>query len=967
MNLGISVIIPTYNSAAYITQAIDSVLAQAYAPCEVIVVDDGSTDETTAVLQPYLDKINYVQQENRGSAAARNRGMQLAAHALILFLDADDVMLPNKLQQQAAYLQLHPDLGYVSSGWQQIDEAGQILQTVEPWHEAPNLDVDAWLQYKPVQLGATLFRRIWLNRVGGLDPDLRQAHDVDLMLRLSLAGCTGAWLYEPTIQYRQHASSTMHRHTAVQAQSVVRVLDKFFAHPDLPERLRSQQENTYFYTLLWLGWYAASHGDVKTAVATLQQSLALAPKLNNLAPAYTVVEWLVHFTNWERGNGRNGPFPDSIWLIFQEAAPAVGVWPELKRLADWWQADQPDAVRAAYTPFDLWRIFQSGLDWERGNAELTAEQIMAWWALVWLPYAQKRYDDARAGWVHFPHLDQFRLLQLVRVGLAAEPDAVDSTVLSLLWQDACAHSLLLESGFDEPAFFAALPTLRHARVSVIVPVYNGAAHIVSTVESVLAQTYADLELIVVDDGSTDGTAELLRRYRGQLRLIQQENQGVSAARNHGLRLALGDFVLFLDGDDLLYPDKLKQQVALLESDHLLGAVHSGWRLVDEYGRPLRNIRPWPRIPDLSLTDWLQWKPVFLGAMLFRRSWLLRIDGFRTDLRQAEDTDFLLRLSLAGCPMRWLKRITIDYRQHGAGVTQNGRRQAKDMITVLDDFFSNHLLPPHIKALGPAVQQYTLIWLVWQLYRTGYPEEIEPYLRRAITANGEHPPTILAQTWLVQLATYAREEGLDVISLRNFYPHIQTILQLDEATWPAIERMLDWWLTHWRMLHEGELGNLYHVQQIVHGAIHLEEDGHIRSAVEWVEWWLKVWRTFLLHEDCGVGHELAAFADKSAAEITHLAKGSIVYAPDKIATWQIMVFWDQAQELGLIRPSEKHYVVGLYLTFFGQALLGRQWRRAAQGLWKAVRFSTRPQALGAWRDFIQLGLQYWRNGRSGSIR
>ncbi|WP_420627695.1 glycosyltransferase family 2 protein [Candidatus Leptofilum sp.] len=963
MNPGISIIIPTYNSAAYLPQAIKSVLAQGYAPFEIIVVDDGSIDETTVALKPYVDKVKYVRQENSGSAAARNRGLRLATHELVLFLDADDLLLPDKLQQQAAFLQLQPEIGYVSSGWQQIDEAGQVLLTVEPWQHAPNLALEDWLQYKPVQLGAILFRRIWLNRVGGLNPSLRQAHDVDLMLRLSLAGCQGAWLYQPTLQYRQHQASTM-RKTAVQTQSVLQVLQNFFATPNLPNHLRQQKSNTYFYTLLWLGWHAAVHGDVATAVSTLQQSHTFAQKRANLAIVHTVVEWLFHFVQWEWENGRTAPLPDTIWPIFEQAAPKITVWPELKRLATWWQAEQPATVRQAYTPFDLWRIFQSGLDWEQGNTELTAELILEWWALVWQPYAHKQFDLAFAGWAHFSHLDQLRLVQLVRVGLAAEPDAVDSNALSQLWQDACTHGLRLEDGFDEPAFFAALSGVRPPRVSVIVPVYNGAAHIVETVESVLAQTYTDLELIVVDDGSTDGTADLLRPYRGQIRLIQQENQGVSAARNYGLRLALGDFVLFLDGDDVLYPDKLAQQVATLEEDHLLGAVHSGWRLVDEYGRPLRNVQPWAQTATLDLKAWLQWKPVFLGAMLFRRSWLQRIDGFRSDLRQAEDTDFLLRLSLAGCRMRWLEVMTIDYRQHGAGVTQNGRRQAKDMLTVLADFFSRQELPLHIQAMEPAVQQYTLIWLVWQLQRTGYPDEIVPYLRRATTANGEHPPTILAQTWLVQLASYGRSEGLPLTELRTFYPHIRTALQLEDERWPAVERMLDWWLNQWPLLHSGGLGDLGQVQQVVHGGLHLEEAGHVRSAIEWVEWWLKVWHTFLPHETCGDGHQMSSFLDKTAAEVAHLAKGSIVYAPDRVEAWQIMVFWYRAQECGLIRPSDKHLVVSLYLTYFGQSLLGRQWHRAWQGLWKAIRFST-PKAKVAWSDFILSGIVYWRNGRVGS--
>ncbi len=971
MRPGISIIIPTYNSANYLTQAVDSVLAQEYAPCELIVVDDGSTDETEAVLKPYLNQIKYVRQENSGSAAARNRGLQLAAHEFILFLDADDLMLPDKLHQQAAFLQLHPSVGYVSSGWQQIDQSGRLLQTVEPWHLASDPDLDFWLQYKLVQLGAILFRRVWLNRVGGLDAALRQAHDVDLMLRLSLAGCAGAWLYKSTIEYRQHPASTMHRNVAVQAESLLRVLDKFFARPDLPERLHQEKAKTYFYTLLWLGWHAAVHGDEITAVSSLQHSLEIGPTLYNLAPIYTVAEWLFHFTDWERENGRSAPLPEVIWRIFQQAAPKTQAWPELRRLAEWWQAEWPEAIRAAYTPYDLWRIFQSGLDWEKSNTELTAELILSWWALVWQPLTQKRYDDATAGWAYFPHQDQYTFLQLVRVGLAAEPGAVNTGALGLLWQDACAHGLLLEADFDEAAFYALLfaqqpqPELRLPRVSVIVPVYNGAAHIVETVESVLAQTYADLELIVVDDGSTDGTAELLRPYRGQLRLVQQSNQGVSAARNCGLRLALGHFVLFLDGDDILYPDKLEQQVALLEADHSLGAVHSGWRLVDEYGRPLRNICPWQQSPALSLSDWLQWKPVFLGAMLFRRSWLQRIDGFRTDLRQAEDTDFLLRLALAGCPMRWLEHVTIDYRQHGAGVMQNGRRQAKDMLTVLDDFFSNEVLPPDIKAMAPTVQQYTLVWLVWHLYRTGYPEEIGYYLRRAVAANGKHSPAILAQTWVVQLAAYAHEELEAVTELRLLYPYMRAALQLNDAAWTAIARMLDWWLDHWQLLHEGLLGDLYQVQQIVHSAIHLEEAGHIRAAVEWVEWWLKVWRFFLQHENCGVGHEMAAFANNGGQELVRLVKGSIVHAPHQVEAWQIMVFWQRAQECDLIRPSDKHHIISLYLTFFGQSLLGRQWTRARQGLWKAVRFSVQPRALEAWREFVQLGVRYWWNGRLGS--
>lgn len=961
----ISVIVPVYNAAEFIPAALESVLAQNYSDYELIVVDDGSTDDLTAVLQPYQSHIHYVRQENAGSAQARNTGLNSARGQFIVFFDADDLMLPGKLRQQAAFLQLHAEIGYVQSGWQQIDEDGRFLQTVQPWQDAPELTLESWLQYKPVQLGAIMFRRIWLDRVGGFDPALRQAHDVDLMLRLNLAGCPGAWLYESTISYRQYAASTMHRHAAKQIESVLALLDKFFAYPDLPAVIKENKNKTYYYTTLWLAWYAYSNGDETAALPLLQQNLALAPQVSGLPVENTVVEWLVHFTAWEREHGRSSTALQTMWPTFQQAAPAVQDWAQFERLLAWWQTDLSDAIRDAYTPFDLWRIFQSGLDWERGNPTLSAEMVLLWWASVWQPYLQHDFDAACAGWADFADLSKEQLLYLLHFGLAAEPNAATTTLLSQLWQDAQAGELPAVQNWNEVSFFADLPDLRRPRVSVVIPVYNGAAHIEATVQSVLAQTFRNFEVIVIDDGSTDGTRERLRPYRGQIRLISQPNRGVSAARNLGLKLALGEYILFLDGDDLLLPDKLAHQAACLDEDRLLGVVHSGWRLVDQFGHAVRDIKPWQYAPDLSLVTWLKWKPVFLGAMLFRRSWLRRIDGFDPALRQAEDTDFLLRLSLAGCPMRWLEEITIDYRQHGGNVTRNVSRQAVDMSRVLDSFFQRADLPASVQELEPEVRHYTNVWLVWQLYRSGAHEEAVAYLRQAREQGLFKPPAILAQSWLIQFAGYAHEEGVILEDLRELFPWMQQTLEIDEAAWPYLETMLSWWLEHWDSLHQGQLGDLGTVQEVIFGALHLEQDGHIRSSVEWVEWWLKVWRYFLPVHDCGAGHEMHAFWDKTAVEIVALSQASILYAPHRLEPWKILVFWYRAQESGLIKPDDKHADTALYLTYFGQSLLGKQWRRAGRGLWRALRSSMHLQIGQSWRawwNFVGMGIRYWRNGR-----
>ncbi|QYO63390.1 glycosyltransferase family 2 protein [Leptolyngbya sp. 7M] len=111
----VSLIIPAYNGERFITKALDSILHQTYSDYEIIVVNDGSTDQTAAVLQPYRERIRYIEQANRGVAAARNRGMALAQGELIAFLDQDDVLLPDKLAVQVECFAQQPEIGISTS------------------------------------------------------------------------------------------------------------------------------------------------------------------------------------------------------------------------------------------------------------------------------------------------------------------------------------------------------------------------------------------------------------------------------------------------------------------------------------------------------------------------------------------------------------------------------------------------------------------------------------------------------------------------------------------------------------------------------------------------------------------------------------------------------------------------------------------------------------------------------------
>jgi len=193
-NVAISVIIPTYNRAGYVGQAIESALSQTGVRAQVIVIDDGSTDDTAKAVAPYLDRILYVRQSNQGPAAARNHGLRLAQAEYVAFQDSDDYYLPGVLEALHSTLAARPELGAVQGGLEMVDETGERLRVEEPWHEAPKLDLETALRLKPVYLQAMLVRKEWAERVGGFDITFHQGEDVDFLIRLVAAGCSIEWL-----------------------------------------------------------------------------------------------------------------------------------------------------------------------------------------------------------------------------------------------------------------------------------------------------------------------------------------------------------------------------------------------------------------------------------------------------------------------------------------------------------------------------------------------------------------------------------------------------------------------------------------------------------------------------------------------------------------------------------------------------------------------------------------------------
>ncbi len=305
------------------------------------------------------------------------------------------------------------------------------------------------------------------------------------------------------------------------------------------------------------------------------------------------------------------------------------------------------------------------------------------------------------------------------------------------------------------------------KVSVIIPAYNGDRYLAAAIDSILAQTYRDLEIIVVDDGSTDNTPQVAQQYGTAVQYVSQANQGVAASRNLGMAKARGDYIAFLDQDDVFLPHKLADQVALLEQDDNLGIVNSGWQITDQQGKVKAAVQPWQQIPDLTAANLIIWKPVFLGAMLFRRSWLERVSGFDTSLEQTPDVDLVMRLAMLDCPAAWLEQTTVQYRQHEANASKNTLLQAQELNQITSRFFAQSSLTPAIKALEAKSRYQSLVWSAWRLQQTGYLEEMSHYLYGSQFYSQKcHTKTILS--WLESFKNYSAEYGdkFDVVALND---------------------------------------------------------------------------------------------------------------------------------------------------------------------------------------------------------
>lgn len=266
-------------------------------------------------------------------------------------------------------------------------------------------------------------------------------------------------------------------------------------------------------------------------------------------------------------------------------------------------------------------------------------------------------------------------------------------------------------------------------VSVVIPLYNAEKYINETIASVLAQSYRDFELIIVDDGSTDESIELCRQFRDpRLRLISQENRGLAGARNTGIHHARGRYVALLDADDRWHPDKLACHVEHLEHRPKVGVSYSQSAFMDNDGRPMGIVQA-PKLTGVKAANVLCRNPVGNGSAPVIRKAVFDAIAFASerrnkkrdcyfdeDLRQSEDIECWLRIaSQTAWEFEGLGLALTWYRVNSQGLSANLEKQYQSWMVVRDK--AAHYAPELIERYGSLAESFQLRYLARRAVRS----------------------------------------------------------------------------------------------------------------------------------------------------------------------------------------------------------------------------------------------------------
>jgi glycosyltransferase involved in cell wall biosynthesis len=313
-------------------------------------------------------------------------------------------------------------------------------------------------------------------------------------------------------------------------------------------------------------------------------------------------------------------------------------------------------------------------------------------------------------------------------------------------------------------------------VSVIIPTHNCADYIADAIESVLAQTYGEYEIIVVDDGSTDGTKSALAPYMGKIHHLHQDNRGVSAARNAGIARARGEYIAFLDADDIWFPMKLDLQVRALKAHPEAGLAFTDFLDFDESGVTRQSrLNTWPqarawfdrqRIEDTEIAcgpmyeDLLQTNWIHASSAVVKRHVLGVVGLFDEACLSGEDTELWLRVARQH-PLLCVNRVLSGYRYRSeslCGPTDSrAMRINRIVVQVLEKHLQQRLIPHGLEGSAKAAlcQRY------WAIGCTYFGENRFTEARRFLSQGIRYQP-FNRRLWMYWWASFLPLSAIEAV-------------------------------------------------------------------------------------------------------------------------------------------------------------------------------------------------------------
>lgn len=657
----VSVVIPCYRHAKYLPEAVESVINQSYQDFEILIVNDGSPDETTEVAERLISKypnhrIRLLVQTNQGLATARNNAIREALGQYILPLDADDKIKPTFLEKTVQLLDENEDLGFAYTIHTEFGDRGNTASTAE-------YDVRELSQHNIPPYASLYRKKVWED-VGGYHSNLKWGYeDWDFWIGAGAKGWYGRLIAEPLFLYRIHGYT---------------MREEAFEH-DLELKAKIAKNYPELYTEETLEW------------AELYQQYLTDPKRFDLN--FKLASFFIKKNDWKPALSHlmkclelNPTSADAISLVgvaylksgnFKEAADYLEKAARIKsddyevRFCLGLSHLLSDKAQDAWTHFEAASrlrpdqstpyLFLSGLQWLSG--ELAAARAI-------LDQAAKFTLDSTA-------VDEFR-------GLLSDTQPsvqnVSDHLLSLVNQHV---------GHAPESILEPKPHIRQAKqprdtvvVSVILPTRNRPQNLKEALLSVLNQTYRRFEVIVINDGGID-VEDLISSLNREGHIVYAKHGrslGPAAARNTGLKLARGKYVTYLDDDDLYYPYHLETLVTFLErTGHKVAYsdANEAHQIIEEgaYKTVSKNVTySYNFDPDkLSLGNFI---PIL--AIMHSRDCLEKTGLFDETLRVGEDLDLWIRLSRQ-YEFHHIKKVTCEYRMRNHTTTYTKAEELKSLL------------------------------------------------------------------------------------------------------------------------------------------------------------------------------------------------------------------------------------------------------------------------------------------------